>query len=249
MNGRNIIYWGLAVLISWQLQPWLLAQGHVEITTTQLPAYLTGYNQVPPNQSSNVAIARLSYSPSPFDILPIPGWGKVVTCEIFLPMDFEPLSAGIYWAVAGQNGSQVFPVGPFVPATNVVIIIDNSQQTVSYQTNITYACKTTLSFTLSQFNDLKNQKCYVQVASAAYPQGELRGQIGVQPAIGNFSRNANGVVALDIAGPTNTNYRIETSTNLSNWTVVTNFAATTNFLRLNVSDSGADPARWFRVVY
>ena len=255
MNGLGIAYLVATFLLGLQLPTLLRAQGHVDIPTTRLPAYLAGYNQVPPNQSSNVAVARLSYVPSPFDdfIIIFPGGSgetnKAVTCEIFLPMDFEPLSAGIYGAVAGQNGNQLFPVGPFAVTTNVVQIIDNSQGTVSYQTNITYSCKTILSFTLAQLRDLKNQKCYVQVASLAYPQGELRGQIGGRPAIGNFFRNPGGSVSMDIAGPTSTNYMIEVSTNLSNWTVLTNFATTTNFLRLNVSDSAADPARWFRVAY
>lgn len=259
MNGRGTGYLVAMFLLGSSLQILLLAQGQVEITTTKLPAYLTGYNQVPPNQSSNVAVARLSYAPSPLDDYPIifPPLGggpvsttyKVVTCEIFLPMNYEPLSAGIYEEVVGQNGNLMFPVGPFAVVTNVAVIIDNSQGTATYQTNVSFSCNQTLNFTVAQFIALKNQRCYVQVASAAYPQGELRGRIDARPTIGNFSRSTTGAISLDIAGPISTNYLVQTSTNLSNWTTVTNFATSSNFMRLNIPDTANDPARWFRVAY
>ena len=234
-----------SILVGWCQVTQLFAQGHVDITTKRLPAYLNGQNQTPPNQSSIVAVAAISYVPSlnPFST-------TAVKCQIDLPMGFEPTDAGIYGpASLGQNGSLMFALGTFVRSTNIFEVIAWPETQPSYVTNISHSSTNVLNFSYQAMQLLESKQCYINISSAEYPSGEIRGQISKSPVLGGVLNESGGRLSFNVAGPLASNYRIEVSTNLSNWNTVTNFSVTTNFFRITVTNSSSDPACWYRVLY
>ena len=246
MKKPSQLSYGLTavVLVGWCQMPRLMAQGHVDLST-KLPAYLNGHNQIPPNQSSNVAVAAFTYirSISPFST-------TEVKCQIDLPISFDPTVAGIYGpATLGQTGNLMFALGPFVRSTNVFQVITWPETQPSYVTNISHSATNTLNLSQQLMQLIESKQCYVNISSAEYPGGEIRGQITKSPVLGGALNESGGRLSFSVAGPMATNYRIEASTNLSNWITVTNFSVTTNFFRITMTNLPSDPARWYRVSY
>src|SRR3989344_4815261 len=60
--------------------------------------------------------------------------------------------------------------------------------------------------------------------------------------------NATGLLLLQLNGPLGFNYRVETSTNLVNWTTTAILGNTNGVVRFTVPESTNAPARFYRAV-
>ncbi len=116
---------------------------------------LSGANEVPPNGSSYTAAGTLSLDGNLLHyLIGRAGW------------DFLPSSAGIYSpATSGQNGSLIFDMGDFGLSPNPPTLQYGGAFTVTSQ----------------QISEVKSGSWYVNLNSAAFPDGEIRGQITPVP--------------------------------------------------------------------
>ena len=116
--------------------------------------YLWGHNEVPPNNSAARGQATLSLDGNVLHFfVGIPGFALV------------PTAAGIYGpAPPGMNNVEIYdfgaPMSVFSPNRGSGLVYDG-----------------TLNLTESQIAEVKEGLWYVNVKSAAFPEGEIRGQI------------------------------------------------------------------------
>jgi hypothetical protein len=139
--------------------PCAFAQG-----TLQFTANLNGQNEVPPNDSPYHAFGTFTLVGGvlSYDI----GTGFSTMNEIFYPT-----SAGIYGpAAAGQNGLLIFDLGDYQPVINPP---PGSLGGFSYSG--------TFTLTSQQTSNLQDGLWYVNLFTADYPAGAVRGQILVVP--------------------------------------------------------------------
>ena len=123
--------------------------------TSDFVAYLWGANEVPPNNSAATGQASFSLN------------GNVLQYFIGLPGPaVVPTGAGIFGpAVPGANEDQIFDVGAFL----ISIPNPNGLGGLEYVG--------VLNLTETQIAQLKGGLWYVNVKSAKFPNGEIRGQI------------------------------------------------------------------------
>ena len=216
-----------------------------------IPAYLDGACEAPPNGSAYTGTAFMS---SLSDANPL-------TCTVTLPTSFPAVDVGIYGpATPFQTAPLLFDLGRPGLITN--ILVAESFDGTIYFTNVFFGCFTNLSLTPQQFNDLNAELLYVNVTSAAYPGGEIRGQFSNQPILSQPAvQNGKGAVfnvtyaPLQSAPPPvfgsnpGENYEVQVSTDLLNWTTFTNLYST-NIAFQVVDTEGAntnESQRFYRV--
>jgi CHRD domain-containing protein len=183
------------------------SQGSISFGTN-IYAYLSGLQEVPRNDSMQYGGALLTayYSQDASGNTP-------VDCRVDLPLSFAPSGAAIYGpANTGQNGSLIFDLGSSATITNV------SQVPFSPPvTNISLVYMQKLALTPSQLTQLYQGLCYINVWSAAYPQGELRGQLNNRPVLLQPVVESQDTVFLGLNVPGYINYQLQVSTNLIDW--------------------------------
>jgi len=96
-------------------------------------------------------------------------------------------------------------------------------------------------------DDLLNDGLYIHVATRAYPNGELRGQILNRPPLVIPLRLANGSLQLTIDHKSLREYRIETSSNLTDWTSLTNLYALQNVVRMVDFNAATEQHGFYRI--
>lgn len=205
------------------------ARGQVIYPPVNIFAYLDGACETPPNGSVYTGTAVMSYS--------VYGSNPPVTCSVTLPTNFPAVDVGIYGpATSFHTAPLLYDLGQPGLMTNVVPVV--SFPNLTYSTNVILGCTTNLSLSPQQMNDLNAGLLYVNVTSAAYPAGEIRGQFSTQPILSVPALlNGNGVAfnvtfAEQMNLPQNLfpanyeNYEVQVSTDLLNWITFTNFSST-----------------------
>jgi CHRD domain len=227
------------------------AHGQVIYPPVNIFAYLDGPCETPPNGSAYTGTAVMSYS--------VYGSNPPVSCTVTLPANFPAVDIGIYGpATPFQAAPLLFDLGQPGLVTNVVVVLSFGSWTFS--TNVNPGCTTNLSLTPQQINDLNAGLLYVNVTSAAYPEGEIRGQFSTQPILSQpASENGNGVAfnvtfaeqlnqPQALLQPNYEDYEVQESTDLLNWTTFTNFQSTN--IAFQVVDTEAaitNGSRFYRV--
>lgn len=96
-------------------------------------------------------------------------------------------------------------------------------------------------------DDLLADRLYIHVATRAYPNGELRGQILNRPPLIVPLQLADGSLQLTIDHKSLREYRIETSANLSSWAPLTNIYALQNLVRFVDFGAASETQRYYRI--
>jgi hypothetical protein len=200
---------------------------------TNIPACLNGVCEVPPNGSGYSGDAILSYNLFGYN----PLLNTMIACTVDVPSNFSATDAAIYGpAGPGQTGVLLFDLGPCPIVTNIIEIVIWPGPPI-YTTNVDRRCTNTITVTPAQMADLNAGLWYVNVTSDAYPSGEIRGQITQAPVVNSPVVRPDGSFAFKMSAPANQNYRVEFSTNLVQWSMLTN-VNTANEL-LDIVDAGA----------
>ena len=98
-----------------------------------------------------------------------------------------------------------------------------------------------LGFRLDAFSAIQSS---VTVANVALVFAEVREQF----ALSFTGASLNGLLLLQLAGPSGFNYRVESSTNLVSWSTVAILVNTNGLVRFVDSVSTNAPARFYRAV-
>ena len=96
-------------------------------------------------------------------------------------------------------------------------------------------------------DDLLADRLYVHVATRAFPEGELRGQILSRPPLIVPQRLSGGSLQLTIDHKTLREYRIESSTNLTNWNLLTNLYSLQSVARFVDFGAATQSQRFYRI--
>ena len=214
-------------------------------TPAILTAYLNGACEVPANESQYEGSANLSYNLLTYNPLS----NTVVNCTVFLPYPFFPTGAGIYGpANLAQTAPLLFDLGQYQIVTNVIVIISwPPVPDPPSITNVFVAYTNTLSVTPQQMRDLNAGLCYVNVTSLDYPAGEIRGQINAGTVVTQPRFQDGGGFMFEVTAPPSQNYEIDVSTDLVNWSAVTNVNTTNNLFQFVDSDATNSAQRFYRV--
>lgn len=217
-------------------------------------AYLDGACEIPTNDSAYTGTAGIAYIP-PGSNLPVTN--MVVACNVMLPTNFPAVDAGIYGPASPfQAGPLLFDLGQPGLITN--ILVAESLFGTIIATNVYFGYFTNLSLTPQQFNDLNAGLLHVNVTSGSFPSGEIRGQFCNQPILSKpVFQNDNGVAfnltcadQVSAGQPNYENYEVRVSTDLLNWTTLTDFYHMTNIV-FQVVDTEAtntnESQRFYRV--
>ncbi len=202
---------------------------------TNLVAYLNGACEVPPNETPYDGTAVLKYDLSRYNPLS----NTVVTCSVSLPPELSPVSAAIYGPAApGEKGPLVFDLGQAAFTTNTFCVVFWPTGQICFP-NVTFGFSITFSISPEQMTDLNAGRWYVDVATAAYPGGEIRGQWPGNKAavLSRFRFQPTAGSSFSVTAQPNTEYVVEACTNLGSWFALTNLNTTNSLFQ--VLDPGA----------
>jgi len=149
-------------------------------------ANLSGADEAPANNSPYVGSVSLSLCRQfgPFEQL------TLSYSTTFSDPGFLPLRGGIYGpGEAGQRGPLIFDFGGYSTSTTTLCVVVWGSKTCGDFSG-------DFAISSQQAAELQAGKWYVNVTSADYPDGELRGQIVTVPEPGIFSQVGFGGVVL-----------------------------------------------------
>ena len=232
--------------------PWVLAfccslagasgQGTIRFVTN-ITAHVNGACEVPPNDSPDYAVAMLSYSLLTYNPLS----NTLVACQLNLPLELNPTSAGIYGPAApGQKASLLFDLGQASIVTNIICLVQWPTP-ADCSTNVSVVFSNLFTFTPEQMNELNAGLFYVNVSTPTYPAGEIRGQFTSAPVLSQPIYQAGTGLTFKVTASSRVNYEVQFSSNLVDWSTFA-FQNTTNDLFEVVDPAAPDNSpRFYRV--
>lgn len=241
-----VILGALAILAS---QSCADGQGTVG-SPVSVSGYLNGACEVPSNDSTNSGVAALTYTVSTVYPPPPPA-DTVLHCQVDLPLSFSPTTARLYGpAMPNQTGPLILDFGQSRIVTNVITVIGWPPVTNPPSiTNVSVVFTNTLVATPQQMNEVSAGLWYVEVASLAYPAGELRGQVTSSPVLSQPRSEGAGGFAFQVTGPPSQNYEIQMSTDLVYWSTLTAVSTTNSLFRVVDPDAINSRRRFYRARY
>lgn len=173
----------------------------------------------------------------------------VVTWRVKLETNFPAIGCGIYGpAMPGQSGPLLSDLGQPAIATNTLTVISWPNGASSF-TNFSLDYVIALALTPDQMHQLEAGWFYVELASTNYPTGEMRVQVTKQPVLGPPQFDVNGAASFKVSTPgmlASDELSIEVSSNLVQWTVLTNISGGEWPLSLRDFEATNCPIRFYR---
>ena len=224
---------------------------------------MSGDFVAPETYSTNTAYVAVQYDylteigtnfvgPGSFPFIEFTNLGRIYTNETVvswrckLATNFAAVGCAIYGpAKPGHLGALQFDLGQPAIATNILTVVTWPEGAWSI-TNYSLDYIASFSFTPEQMHQLEAGSFYLQVASSNFPSGEMRAQISKQPVLSLPRLADNGARSFKVSKLLSSECHIEVSTNMFDWSALTNVNSSEWISAVTDSDATNSPRRYYR---